>query len=221
MFIMFEDHPKNVKSKFLKELEASIKLLKNIFNEILIDSEGIVYSLDTVVDNGRVICKCKLNDLFEIPKDSLLCLNSKNILECLKGGKTKILGLYEEKNKLFIQTTETDYDIGEYQENKKLNIDYLNDITTIVSYRCSLNELLERFDNKEFINIKKDKYDLILTHKLFPSINKCTDFKLSIKDNNDGTFYGIFDNRIEEKNKKEEITFEMDIRYIYKFIDLN
>jgi hypothetical protein len=39
--------------------------------------------------------------------------------------------------------------------------------------------------------------------------------------NDNGTFYGVFRNKIEERNKKEEITFEMEIVYIYRFLDLN
>jgi hypothetical protein len=71
------------------------------------------------------------------------------------------------------------------------------------------------------LNIKKGKYDLLLTHKLFPMINKSSDFNFKAKENDNGSFYGIFENKIEERNKKEEITFEMKIVYLYRFLDLN
>ena len=45
-------------------------------------------------------------------------------------------------------------------------------------------------------------------------------FTFEAKDNGNGTFYGVFRNRIEERNKKEEITFELDVVYIYRFLDL-
>jgi hypothetical protein len=52
-------------------------------------------------------------------------------------------------------------------------------------------------------------------------VNKSTSFNFSAKDNNDGTFYGVFNNKIETRNKKDEITFEMEILYMYRFMDLN
>jgi hypothetical protein len=113
------------------------------------------------------------------------------------------------------------YEVGEFQDNKKLNIDYINEITESVKYKCDVSDLIERFINKEFVNIKKDKYDLLLTHKLFPMINKSSEFNLEIKENDNGTFYGVFKNKIEERNKKDEITFEMEVTYIYRFLDLN
>ena len=145
----------------------------------------------------------------------------KTISDCLKAGKSKILGFYTDENKLFFRNIEMDYEVGEFQNNKKLNIDYINEIINDTCYSCNLNELIDRFNNKEFINIKKGKYDLLLTHKLFPMINKSSDFNFKAKENDNGSFYGIFENKIEEKNKKEEITFEMRIVYLYRFLDLN
>lgn len=222
MDINFEEYDKKFKSSFLKELESNIKIIKNIFDEVFINSDGVAYSLDSKIENGRVFCNTSLNSLLLIPKDNLLKLKPNNVTECLKGGKTKILGVYSDnENKLIMRTSEVDFPIGEFQSNKKLNMDYIYDITSNVNYKCNLNELLERFKNKEFINIKKDRYDLILTHKLFPMINKSINFDFSAKMNDNGTFFGVFDNKIEERNKKDEITFEMNITYIYRFMDLN
>ena len=222
MDINFNDCDKKFKSSFLKELETNIKIIKNLFVEAYIDDKGICYSIDSKIENGRVFCNTSLNSLFKIPENTLLKLIPDNNTECFKKGNTKILGLYIDKNnQVLIRTTEVDYPIGEFQPNKKLNIDYLNEIISNINYSCNLNELLERFDNKEFINIKKDRYDLILTHKLFPMVNKSVNFDFNAKMNDNGTFYGIFRNKIEEKNKKDEITFEMEITYIYRFMDLN
>lgn len=222
MNILFEDYDKKFKSSFLKELENTVKLIKNLFDIVFINDNGLAYSLENKLDNGRVYCKTKLNELFNIPVNSLLKLDLNRVVECLKAGKSKVLGFEVDKeNNVIIKTTELDYIIGEIQENMKLNIGYVEDIVNNVEFECNLNELLERFDNKEFINVKKGRYDLILTHKLFPSINKATNFTFEAKDNNNGTFYGVFRNRIEERNKKEEITFELDIVYIYRFLDLN
>ena len=52
-------------------------------------------------------------------------------------------------------------------------------------------------------------------------INKSSEFKLEIKENDNGTFHGVFKNKIEERNKKDEVTFEMEVTYIYRFLDLN
>ena len=141
--------------------------------------------------------------------------------ECLKAGKSKMLGYCVDKeNNVIFKTIELDYVVGEIQENMQLNMDYIIDIVDNTEDRYSLNELLERFNNKEFININKGGYDLILTHKLFPMVNKASEFSFEAKDNNNGTFYRVFRHRIEESNKKEEITFELNVVYIYRFLDL-
>lgn len=221
MNILFEDKEKKFKTSFLKELENNVKILKNIYEEVYIDNKGYCYSLESKLDAGRVYCVGSLNKLFEIKENELLKLNLKSISDCLKAGKTKIIGYSIMDSVLLFRTTEMDYEIGEFESDKKLNIDYLLNIEHEVDYICNLNELLDKFNNKEFINIKKGKYDLILTHKLFPMVAKSSEFNFKARDNDNGSFYGIFENTIEEKNKKDEITFSMKIVYIYRFLDLN
>lgn len=222
MNINFEDFDKKYKSAFLKGIETNINILKNLYDEVYVDNKGLVYSLDSKVKNGRVFCKSNLHETIEIDDESLLKINAKTMVECLKGGKTKILGCYTDENdNLIFRTTTCDYTVGCFEKNKRLNIDYIKDMLSNIDYKCNLNELLEKFDNREFINIKKDKYDLILTHKLFPMINKCKEFDFYAKENEDGTFYGLFKNHIEERNKKDEVTFSIEVYYIYRFMDLN
>lgn len=221
MNILFEDYDKKFKSSFLKELENNVKILKNLFDIVYINDKGIVYALENKLENGRVYCKTGLAPIFNIPENSLLKLDLNRMTECLKAGKSKILGFsIDKENNILFKTIELDYVVGEIQENMQLNMDYIIDIVDNAEDRYSLNELLERFNNKEFISINKGGYDLILTHKLFPMVNKSVDFTFEAKDNNNGTFYGVFRNRIEERNKKEEITFEMTVVYIYRFLDL-
>lgn len=220
MNVIFEEKEKKFKTSFLKDLENNVKILKNIYDEVYINNEGICYSLESKLDSGRVYCKSSINKLFEIKENQLLKLNLKAISECLKAGKSKIIG-FSADNELVFRTTEMDYEVGVFENEKKLNIDYIVNIVEKTDYKCNLNELIDRFINKEFINIKKDKYDLLLTHKLFPVVNKSTEFNFEAKMNDNGTFYGVFRNKIEERNKKEEITFEMEIVYIYRFLDLN
>ena len=222
MELIFADVDKKVKSSFLKELENNNKILKNLFDEVYIDDAGLTFCVESKITNGRVYCYTSLNKLFNIEENTLFKLNTGKVTECLKGGKTKITGYYtDDMNNLVISTTDKDYIIGYYEKDKKINFGYMEEIINNVNYSCNLNELLERFENKEFINIKKDKYDLILTHKLFPAINKAVSFDFSASDLDDGTFYGLFKNHIEERNKKDEITFEMNVYYIYRFMDLN
>lgn len=221
MEIYFEDYDKKFKSSLLKELENSIKILKNIFNEMLINEDGIVYHLDNKLSNGRVYAKTSLHKIFNIPKDNLLNLDLNKMSECLKVGKSKLIGFSIENNNLIFKTAELDYIVGELREGKRLNITYIKDIVNKTNYKCNLNNLIERFSNKEFINIKCNKYDLILTHKLFPMVNKAISFEFEAKDNDNGSFYGVFRNLIEERNKKDEVTFTMEIVYLYRFLDLN
>ena len=221
--ILFEDYDKKFKSETLKGIENNINILKNIYEEIYMNEYGFVYCIDNLSKNDcRILCKTNLNEYLQVPEGTILKINSKSISDCLKSGKTKILGFYVNENYELIFKTETcDFNVGNYEYDKKLNIEYLNELCNNVNYTCDLSELLDRFDNKEFVNIKKGKYDLILTHKLFPMINKSVYFNFSAKDNDDGTFYGIFNNKIETKNKKGETTFEMEVMYMYRFMDLN
>ena len=187
------------------------------------NEHGFVYCADNLSKNDcRIFCKTNLNEYLQVPEGVILKINSKSLSDCLKSGKTKILGFYvNNDNELIFKTETCDFNVGSYEFDKKLNIDYLNEICNSVDYTCDLTEVLDRFNNKEFVNIKKGKYDLILTHKLFPMVNKSLYFNFSAKDNNDGTFYGVFNNKIETRNKKDEITFEMEILYMYRFMDLN
>lgn len=221
MILLFEDMGKKFKSSFLKNLENNLKILKLLYDNVYVNSEGIAYSLDSSLENGRVFCNTNINEIFNINKDELIKLNLKSLNTCFKLGKTKIIGYEIEEEKIIFKTTEMDYVIGVYEKDMKLNIDYLKEIIDNAEYNCNLNNLLERFNNKEFINVKYDKFDLLLTHKLFPGINKSTSFDFSAKSNNDGTFFGIFKNRIEEHNKKDELIFDIQVLYIYKFLDLN
>ena len=221
MNILFEEKEKKFKTSFLKDLENNVKILKNIYDEVYIDNKGIAYSLESKLESGRVYCNTNLNTLFEIKENQLLKLNMKVISDCLKAGKSKILGFYTDNNKLFFRNIEMDYEVGEFENGKKLNMNYIDEIVNQVEYKCDLSDLIERFNNKEFINIKKNKFDLLLTHKLFPMINKSNEFNFGAKVNDNGTFYGIFKNKIEERNKKDEVTFEIEITYIYRFLDLN
>ena len=221
MNVLFEEKEKKFKTSFLKELENNVKIIKNIYNEIYIDNKGTGYCLESKLESGRVYCNTTLNNLFEIKENQLLKLNLKVMSDCLKAGKTKIIGFYVDDGKLIFKNVEMDFEVGEFEDNRKLNIDYLYDIINSSCYECNLNELINRFNNKEFISIKRDRFDLLLTHKLFPVINKSCNFDFCAKVNDNGTFYGIFKNKIEERNKKDEVTFEMNITYIYRFLDLN
>ena len=221
MNIIFEEKEKKFKTSFLKDLENNVKVLKNIYDEAFINDKGVCYSLESKLESGRVFCNSSLHKLFEIKENQLLKLNMKTISDCLKAGKSKILGFYVDHNKLIFRNVEMDYIVGEFEDGKKLNIRYIDDIVNQIEYKCDLSDLIDRFIDKEFINIKKDKFDLILTHKLFPMINKSNKFSFGAKVNDNGTFYGVFKNKLEERNKKEEITFEFEITYIYRFLDLN
>lgn len=219
MNILFEDKEKKFKTSFLKDLENNVKILKNLFDEVYIDKEGVCYSLENKLNNGRVLCRSSLNKLFDIDDWQLLKLNLKLVSDCLKAGKSKIIG-YSVTDKLIIRTIEMDYEVGVFENDIKLNIDYLNDIFNNIEYTCDLSDILPKFENKEFVSIKRNNYDLILTHKLFPVINKAVDFEFGAKSNDNGTFFGVFTNRIEERNKKEEITFQIEVIYVYRFLYL-
>jgi hypothetical protein len=110
MNILFEEQGKKFKTSFLKELENNIKILKNLFDEVFVNNEGVCYSLESKLNSGRVYCKSSINKLFEIKENQLLKLNLKAISECLKAGKSKIIG-FSADDELVFRTTEMDYEV--------------------------------------------------------------------------------------------------------------
>lgn len=218
MVIVFEELGKKEKSRILKGIESINQILKNIFEIVYINHEGTCYNNESMLQNGRCICNTDFNRFINIKENQLLKLNTRVLYECLKSGKTKITGYSIEDNILTFHTTEEDFVIGEFLDDEILNLKHINSINLVETISENRNDLLDRFNNKEFIEFDIDKYKMFVTHKLFPSINKSKKLDIVIHDNNDGTFYTSFISRIEERNKKDEITFSMGIEYIYKFL---
>lgn len=218
MNILFEDMDKKEKTKLLKGLENINQILKNIFGVVYINNQGICYNNESALLSGRCFVETNFNEFVEIKDNQLFKLNTRELFNCLKAGKTKILGYTIDKSNYIFNTENGDYHIGEFIDEEVLNIEKLKTLVNDEIGKVNKNDLLERFDKKEFIEDNVEDYKMFLTHKLFPAINKCTNLDVVIHDNNDGTFYTTFISRIEERNKKGELTFFMKIHYMYKFI---
>lgn len=220
MVILFENVDKKEKSRLLKGLETINQIIKNIFDEVYINNKGVCYNNESTLLSGRCFCETNFNDFIEIKENQLFKLNTRILYECLKSGKTKITGYTIEDSKYVFNTENGDFIIGEFIDDEVLNIDKLKNIMDDSICSFNKNDLLDRFNNKEFIDVDAGEYKMFITHKLFPSINKCKNLDVKIHDNNDGTFYSTFISKIEDRNKKDEVTFSMNIYYMYKFIHL-
>lgn len=218
MVILFEELDKKEKSKLLKGLENINQIIKNIFDTVYIDDRGVCYNNESTLLSGRCFCETNFNEFVEIKENQLFKLNTRVLYECLKSGKTKILGYTIENSEYIFNTENGDFLIGEFIDDEVLNMGKIKSLLDNGSDKVNKNDLLERFNNKEFIEVDVNEYKMFLTHKLFPSINKCKNLDVVIHDNNDGTFYSSFISRIDERNKKDEVTFFMKICYMYKFI---
>ena len=113
--------------------------LCNLGNEF-----GYVYCIDNLSKNDcRILCKTNLNEYLQVPEGVVLRINSKSLSDCLKSGKTKILGFYvNNDNELIFKTETCDFNVGNYEFDKKLNIAYLNEICNNVDYTCDLTEVV-------------------------------------------------------------------------------
>lgn len=211
--ILIEFNDKKAKSKYLKSLEFINHRFKNIFNSVYIDNKGYCFSTDVINRNiGRIFLKTNLiKDLFTIDERDLLCLYPKQVYNCIKSGKTKILSLISRNSSLYMITTENEYKIADIIKEQKLNIDRYLDIINNVSLDKNDDILLERLLNKEFVDFEIGEYKMFLTHKLFPTINKIDIINIGINDTNDKTFYAIF--KFISKEKDNEII----TNYIYRF----
>ena len=101
MNIVFEDYDKKFKSKVLKGIENVNNILKNIYDEVFINHEGIAYSVESKLDTGRVFCKTNIDEFIEIPKGNfaydLLVMIIDEIMI-----KNKIISLFSSKEERYI-----------------------------------------------------------------------------------------------------------------------
>lgn len=215
VIIEFDD--KKTKTNFLKALEFVNHRFKNIFNSVYVNKDGYCYSSDVINKNiGRIFIKTDIiNTLFNIKERDVLCLYPKEIYNCIKSGKTKILSVINRYNDIIILTTENEFKIGTYIKEQKLNIDKYLEIDKNSIINKNSDDLLDRLLSKEFIDFTIEDYRMFITHKLFPSINKIDTINVGITDTSDNTFYAIF--RLTSKDNKDN---ELTTIYIYRFAKL-
>lgn len=211
--ILIEFNDKKTKSKYLKSLEFINHRFKNIFNSVYINNEGYCFSTDVINRNiGRIFLKTDLiKDLFTIEERDLLQLYPKQIYDCIKSGKTKIISILSRDDSIYMITTENEYKIADMIKEQKLNIDKYLDIIDNISINKNVDNLLERLLNKEFVDFEIDGYRMFLTHKLFPTINKIDTINIGINDTQDKTFYAMFEFISKEKDNK------ITTNYLYRF----
>ena len=215
VIIEFDD--KKTKTNFLKALEFVNHRFKNIFNSVYVNKDGYCYSSDVINKNiGRIFIKTDIiNTLFNIKERDVLCLYPKEIYNCIKSGKTKILSIISRYNDIIILTTENEFRIGTYIKEQKLNIDKYLEIVKNSIINKNSDDLLDRLLSKEFIDFTLEDYKMFITHKLFPSINKIDTINVGITDTTDNTFYAIF--KFTSKDNKDN---KLTTIYIYRFAKL-
>ena len=215
VIIEFDD--KKTKTNFLKALEFVNHRLKNIFNSVYVNKDGYCYSSDVINKNiGRIFIKTDIiNTLFNIKERDVLCLYPKEIYNCIKSGKTKILSIINRYDDIIVLTTENEFKIGTYLKEQKLNIDKYLEIDKNSTINKNSDSLLNKLLSKEYVDFILEDYKMFITHKLFPSINKIDIINIGITDINDNTFYAIF-RFISKDNKNNELT----TFYIYRFAKL-
>lgn len=220
--IIVELNDKKEKTAFLKGLEKNNDIAKNLFDEAYINSEGVIYNINSHISKyqGRCIAFTSFNKVLNIVENELFKLIPSELVSCLKGGKTGITHYEIRDNKFILFNKGTEYEIGEYLDNKEINIEYLEEMDEDKVQETDINHILENFNNSEFVDLSVGEYNMMLTHRLFPVFNKSNSFKVGVYVKCDETFYGVFTNKIEERNKKDEITFSAEIKYFYKFLHL-
>ena len=57
MIVLFEDEGKKFKSSFLKTIESNLKILKLLYDEVYINSDGLAYSLESNLENIKIIIR--------------------------------------------------------------------------------------------------------------------------------------------------------------------
>ncbi len=215
---MYEYHVefdnKKEKSAFLNTLEFFNNMTKNIYNSIIFDYDGNVFSTDMKLEGCKCLCETSgLKDLFNLNKGDLIQLICQNVYECIKNGKTKIESMTVKYNEIYINTTDGEYQIGNYIISDELNIDKLMEIRANRGICSNCNDLIDLFKEKKFIDYDIHGYRMFLTHKLFSNLTKINNINIQIVPT-DKTFYSIFEFTHEYKDKY------IKIYYFYHFVKL-
>lgn len=220
--MIVELNDKKEKTAFLKGLEKNNNIIKNLFEEAFINSKGVSYNINSHISNyqGRCIGFTSFNEVLRIEENELFKLTPSVLVACLKAGKTGITHYEIKDNKFILFNKDEAYEIGEYLDNKEISIEYLEEMDENKTDETDIEYVLENFGNSEFVDLKVGEYNMMLTHRLFPVFNKSSSFKVGIYTKCEETFYGVFTNKIEERNKKDEVTFSAEIKYFYKFLHL-
>lgn len=217
-----ELNDKKEKTAFLKALEKNNNIVKNLYDEAFINNEGICYNIKSHISKyqGRCIAYTSFNEVLDIQDNELFVLEPAKIANCLKAGKTGISHYEVKGGYLILFNSGIEYTIGRYIDNKEIDYSYLKEMDENKIKETEINHIMENFKEHEFVDLKVGEYGMMITHRLFPLFNKTTNFTVGMYSTCDETFYGVFTNTIEEKNKKEEVVFEAKIKYFYKFLHL-
>lgn len=215
---MYEYHVefdnKKEKSAFLNTLDFFNNMVKNIYNMVIFDYNGKVFSTDMKLEGCKCLCETSgLSNLFQLNEGDLIQLICQNIYECIKNGKTKIESMTVKLDKIYINTTEGEYHIGNYICDDELNIDKLLSIQNSEGICSNCNDLIDMFKEKKFIDYNVNGYRMFLTHKLFTNLTKITNINVHIIPM-DKTFYAIFEFTHKYKDKY------IKIYYFYHFVKL-
>lgn len=221
--VLFDEIPKKEKSSFLNGIWKVNQFVKNIFEEAYIDSLGRIYNTESKVIMGRVLIYSNFHEFINIPEGWVLKINTRILYDSINNGKTKLTGYEIFNNEFIMKSVEGDYRIGTF-ENVVLNLRAIENIMDNINNDViDITDKIELIDEKKVVTIPfDDTKEVYLCNKTVPNVTskKCDKLTIQTKDNSDDTFYSITHGLFQERNKKEEVVFSIDIKYFYRHLKL-
>ena len=197
-FIDFNSMKKNERSEFINGIWGINQILKNTFLSFYLTFDGdVIPDKLNKLTTGFHYAQCQLNEYLIVPIDAYLRLDCTKIYSVIKDYKSLLDGiLYKDDGVYFKIRDVGDVIIGkivepfDYDKNDKVHQININSLQ--IDGIINDNEM-ECLLDKEVLNKSvKEVYNMIICHKLFPSIKKSCSNGIYIEDYNDGFFGGTF-----------------------------
>lgn len=199
--IDFNDMKKSERSEYINGIWGINQILKNTFLSFYLDSGGkIISDKLNKLESGYHSAESELNRYIPVPENNFLRIDSTKIYDVIKDYKSLIDGIfYKDDNAYFKVRDVGDIVFGRFTKSFSLPTKYptnrINMMLTpdnITKYGKLHDDEIEVLIDKQILEKIVDKYHMIISHKLFPSLKKSSSVEIGIEEYNDAFFGGTF-----------------------------
>lgn len=156
--------------------------LKNIFTQYYILNDGMIVGINKLQKGKHFVIS-----EYRLPFNNnrlIYEIDSKQLFDAVNKNKKKITSLSVENNKIYLNTDDTLFIIGEVITNKTIDIDqYVEVLTKLSSDDFEVGIKLSEDNNEaliknDYINIDEGKYRTRITKEVIPGLKKSHDVSI-------------------------------------------